>query len=101
MLSKLGHKVMTLNRLMVGPITLKGLPVGECRRLSRHEVDLLHKVAAGIAVSVPQFPHTEPPPRARRDTHRPRPRPAEPARSARDEARSARGEVRPARAEDA
>ena len=31
MLSKLGHKVMSLNRVAVGPITLKGLPVGECR----------------------------------------------------------------------
>jgi 23S rRNA pseudouridine2605 synthase len=55
MLSKLGHKVMTLNRIAVGPISLKGLPVGECRPLSRGEVDLLKKVASGVSVSVPRF----------------------------------------------
>ena len=47
MLSKLGHKVMALNRIAVGPISLKGLAVGECRPLSRHEIELLQKVAAG------------------------------------------------------
>ena len=46
MLSKLGHKVMSLNRIAVGPISLKGLSAGECRPLSRHEVDLLRKVAS-------------------------------------------------------
>ena len=55
MLSKLGHKVMALNRIAVGPISLKGLAVGECRPLSRNEVDLLQKVAAGVAVSLPRF----------------------------------------------
>ena len=47
MLSKLGHKVMSLNRIAVGPISLKGLSVGECRSLSRHEIELLRKVAVG------------------------------------------------------
>jgi len=51
MLSKLGHKVMSLTRIAMGPITLKGLPVGDCRPLSRHEVELLRKVAAGIAIA--------------------------------------------------
>ncbi len=55
MLAKLGHKVMSLTRMAVGPITLKGLPVGECRPLTRHEVELLHKVASGVSVSVPGF----------------------------------------------
>ena len=55
MLSKLGHKVMSLNRIAVGPISLKGLPTGECRPLTRHEVDLLRKVASGAAVSPPRF----------------------------------------------
>jgi len=55
MLSKLGHKVMSLNRIAVGPISLKGLPTGECRPLSRHEVDLLRRAAAGAAVSLPRF----------------------------------------------
>ena len=54
MLSKLGHKVMSLNRIAVGPISLKGLPVGECRPLSRHEIDLLRKVASGDSVSPPR-----------------------------------------------
>ncbi len=48
MLAKFGHKVMSLTRVAVGPITLKGLGVGEYRPLSGHEIDLLRKVAAGI-----------------------------------------------------
>ena len=55
MLAKLGHKVMSLNRVAVGPISVKGLSSGECRSLSRHEVDLLWKVANGAAVSLPRF----------------------------------------------
>jgi 23S rRNA pseudouridine2605 synthase len=70
MLSKLGHKVMSLNRVAVGPVTLKGLPVGECRPLTRHEVELLRKVASGIAVSVPHFAESEPSSRPRRDRGR-------------------------------
>jgi 23S rRNA pseudouridine2605 synthase len=54
MLSKLGHKVMSLTRIAMGPVTLKGLPTGNCRPLSRHEVDLLRKVASGIAISTPR-----------------------------------------------
>ncbi len=56
MLAKLGHKVMTLTRIAVGPVTLKGLPVGECRPLTRHEVELLQQVADGVRLSVPGFP---------------------------------------------
>jgi 23S rRNA pseudouridine2605 synthase len=55
MLAKLGHKVMSLNRVAIGPITLRGLPVGECRPLTRQEVELLRKVASGISVSVLGF----------------------------------------------
>jgi 23S rRNA pseudouridine2605 synthase len=55
MLSKLGHKVMTLNRIAVGPVSLKGLSVGECRSLSKHEIELLRKVASGESVSRPRF----------------------------------------------
>jgi len=69
MLSKLGHKVMSLNRIAVGPITLKGLPTGECRPLSRHEVDLLRQVASGATVSRPRSSHADSssrPPRERR-----------------------------------
>ncbi|MHB1558649.1 MAG: pseudouridine synthase, partial [Isosphaeraceae bacterium] len=56
MLAKLGHKVMSLTRVAVGPVTLKGLPVGECRPLTRHEVELLQQVADGVRLSVPGFP---------------------------------------------
>ena len=55
MLSKLGHKVMSLNRIAVGPISLKGLSVGECRSLSKHEIELLRKVASGESVPPPRF----------------------------------------------
>jgi len=71
MLSKLGHKVMSLNRIAVGPITLKGLPTGECRPLSRHEVDLLRQVAAGATVSQPRFFGAGSSSRPPRDSHRP------------------------------
>ncbi len=55
MLAKLGHKVMSLNRVAVGPISIKGIAMGACRSLSRQEVDLLWKVANGISVSLPRF----------------------------------------------
>jgi 23S rRNA pseudouridine2605 synthase len=55
MLAKLGHKVMSLNRVAIGPITLKGLPVGESRPLTRHEIELLRSVASGVSLSVPGF----------------------------------------------
>ncbi len=79
MLSKLGHKVMSLNRIAVGPISLKGLSIGECRSLSRNEVDLLRKVASGVSVSLPRFFEGGATPPSR-DSHRPRK--AEQARSA-------------------
>ncbi len=47
MLAKLGHKVMTLTRIAVGPVSLKGLPMGAWRHLTAQEVALLHRVAAG------------------------------------------------------
>lgn len=53
MLAKLGHKVMSLARIAIGPVSLKGLPSGECRPLTRHEVDLLRKIASGVAVATP------------------------------------------------
>jgi 23S rRNA pseudouridine2605 synthase len=56
MLAKLGHKVMSLTRIAIGPVTLKGLSPGESRPLSRVEIDLLHKVASGIPVASPRGP---------------------------------------------
>lgn len=56
MLARFGHKVMSLTRIAIGPITLKGLPIGEFRPLNPAEIDLLHKVAAGIQIETPRFP---------------------------------------------
>lgn len=53
MLARLGHKVMSLTRIAVGPVGLKGLGVGECRSLTSHEIELLRKVAAGELVMTP------------------------------------------------
>jgi 23S rRNA pseudouridine2605 synthase len=72
MLSKLGHKVMSLNRVAVGPISLKGLSVGECRTLSKHEVELLRKVAAGESVSRPRYFDGDSSSRPHGESHRPR-----------------------------
>ncbi len=53
MLAKLGHKVMMLTRVAVGPITVKGLTAGQFRPLTGREVDLLRRVAAGEPVPMP------------------------------------------------
>jgi 23S rRNA pseudouridine2605 synthase len=66
MLARLGHKVMSLNRIAIGPVILKGLSPGESRPLSRSEIDLLRKVAAGIEVSPPRFRQQK---GDRRDSH--------------------------------
>ncbi len=50
MLAKLGHKVMTLTRVAVGPVVLKGLRPGEYRPLTSREVDLLRRAADGLPV---------------------------------------------------
>ena len=70
MLAKLGHKVMSLSRIAVGPVSVKGLSSGEHRSLSRHEVELLWKVANGAEVSFPRFLDGESPHRARGDSRR-------------------------------
>jgi 23S rRNA pseudouridine2605 synthase len=56
MLAKLGHKVMSLTRVAVGPIMLKGLAPGEYRPLSGKEIDLLRRVAAGLSVPMIRSP---------------------------------------------
>jgi 23S rRNA pseudouridine2605 synthase len=74
MLSKLGHKVMSLNRIAVGPISLKGLSVGECRSLSRHEIELLRQAASGASVAPARFSDADsnrPPSRAESGRKRP------------------------------
>lgn len=47
MLAKLGHKVMRLRRVAVGPIQLDRLPKGKSRKLSLPEVEALRKAAEG------------------------------------------------------
>ncbi len=59
MLAKLEHKVMTLTRVAVGPVTLKGLSSGESRSLSAREIDLLQRVARGEPVPMPWMPKAE------------------------------------------
>ena len=77
MLARLGHKVMSLTRIAIGPVVLKGLSSGEHRPLSRSEIDLLRKVAAGIEVSPSQSSEhcgsrpTSTPPGPRRSSGRP------------------------------
>lgn len=41
MLARLDHKVRRLKRIMIGPISIKGLPAGACRHLSPKELDEL------------------------------------------------------------
>ena len=60
MMAKLGHKVMSLTRIAIGPIALKGLAVGGYRPLTAQEIDLLRKVAAGIAVPTPRYADVRP-----------------------------------------
>jgi 23S rRNA pseudouridine2605 synthase len=47
MLAKLGHKVMRLRRVAVGPVQLDRLPKGKSRKLSLPEVEALRKAAEG------------------------------------------------------
>lgn len=43
MLAKLGHKVLRLRRIAIGPIRLDKLPQGKSRKLHLHEVQLLRE----------------------------------------------------------
>jgi 23S rRNA pseudouridine2605 synthase len=54
MLAKLGHKVMSLTRVAVGPITLRGLRPGEWRPLSPPEIEDLRRAAAGLPTRTPR-----------------------------------------------
>ncbi len=47
MLAKLGHKVMRLRRVAVGPIQLDRLPKGKSRKLSLPEIEALRKAVEG------------------------------------------------------
>jgi len=43
MLASFGHPVKKLKRVQIGPLSLKGLPLGACRRLSEAEVQRLRR----------------------------------------------------------
>jgi 23S rRNA pseudouridine2605 synthase len=55
MWAKLGHKVMRLNRVAIGPLTIKGLKPGSWRNLTAEEVSQLQQVAAGKKVPTAWF----------------------------------------------
>ena len=42
-LARIGHKVLQLKRIAVGPLQLGNLPVGACRPLTREEVQMLER----------------------------------------------------------
>lgn len=46
MLAQLGHKVVRLQRIAIGPVQLDRLPKGKCRRLSLPELKALQKMVA-------------------------------------------------------
>ena len=68
---------MSLTRIAIGPVVLKGLSSGEHRPLSRGEIDLLRKVAAGVELSQPHSSEhrsrgpSSPPPGPRRSSDQP------------------------------
>src|SRR5438874_7787575 len=56
MLARLGHKVLRLRRVAIGPVRLSRLPKGKARKLSLPELEALRKLAA------PRSQPTEPKP---------------------------------------
>ncbi len=76
--ARLGYKLRKIKRLMIGPLSVKGLPLGASRRLSGAEIHAL-RAAVGLTEggSAPALPDLSPRPRrtqsapardARRDT---------------------------------
>jgi 23S rRNA pseudouridine2605 synthase len=45
MLARLGHKVLNLRRVAIGPVQLKSLPTGKARRLTTRELERLRRAA--------------------------------------------------------
>ena len=76
MMAKLGHKVMSLTRIAVGPITIKGLSSGQFRALTSMEVGLLRKTASGEYVAPFAYDRKSPrPARPRPEGEQAAPRP--------------------------
>jgi 23S rRNA pseudouridine2605 synthase len=53
MLARLGHKVLTLRRIAIGPVQLDRLPRGKARRLADRELRELRQIAERAAQSSP------------------------------------------------
>jgi len=51
MFDKLGHTVLKLRRVRLGPLNLKGVPIGKFRELTPGEVEKMLKMAAGTSRS--------------------------------------------------
>jgi 23S rRNA pseudouridine2605 synthase len=103
MLAKLGHKVMSLTRIAVGPVSIKGLSSGEVRPLTSREIGLLRKVAAGEYIA--PFPNKRPISESRPATRPPRPEgattgPGRPAPRRDDESRGPTGRPQSGRPAD-
>ncbi len=43
MFARFGYPVRKLKRIQIGPLTIKGLPLGACRRLTARELELLRR----------------------------------------------------------
>lgn len=90
MFAKLGHKVMRLTRVAIGPVSVKDLKPGQWRHLTSFEVNQLRRLARGEPVATASF---GPPPDRR---------PTAPRRGpARHAAAAPPGEVLPPRIHDA
>lgn len=53
MLARVGHKVLRLQRVRLGPLTVRNLPPGAVRPLSEHEVEQLRHATRDAAASPP------------------------------------------------
>ncbi len=59
MLAKLGHKVLQLKRVAIGPILLDKLPKGKSRKLSLPELEKLRKMVSGKGSLSPKGEESE------------------------------------------
>lgn len=64
LLARIGHKVLVLRRVAIGPLHLGDLPVGAHRRLTGEEVDLLRRAVAGQLKQRPRRGSGKPKPRS-------------------------------------
>jgi 23S rRNA pseudouridine2605 synthase len=90
MLEAVGHRVVELERVALGPLGLRGLEPGESRRLTKAELDRLRR-AAEPATRKPARPGSKPArpgPKPARPTG-PRPQSGKPARGSGKQGRSA------------